>query len=351
MKNHYRSHKVALWTNLIPDLHRPSGDDVARSHHLLDDFNDPHSYNGNVRIVPATLAATPTTTPSPMTSAVNSSLLVDSSRNLVESKRMNNLSGGGTSDNRGGQFKDVQQHSNRATDDHYGAYSTALSVTIAIGCSLLILNVLIFAGVYYQRDKQRMELKRRLEMGMISSSVSGDILAAQNHHNSAINTPSTRLRDKSDLANNSSLYKMDPNVTMSTKRPTRDDCASGNVARSSIISLTSPYSQSIAQLPPPEFADFPSDHPTNSSSNGHASMISNTSSFRASHLTTDSSNVQSVQSVVMTATLPRRSAPISCAPTVNEYPSLSNQASRTSSLKRKPNKSVSISAVDDELRV
>lgn len=41
----------------------------------------------------------------------------------------------------------------------YTAYSTALSVTIAIGCSLLILNVLIFAGVYYQRDKTRHEVK------------------------------------------------------------------------------------------------------------------------------------------------------------------------------------------------
>lgn len=39
------------------------------------------------------------------------------------------------------------------------AYSTALSVTIAIGCSLLILNVLIFAGVWYQRDKTRVEVK------------------------------------------------------------------------------------------------------------------------------------------------------------------------------------------------
>ena len=339
MKNHYRSHKVALWTNLIPDLHRASGDEVARSHHLLDDYNDPHLYSGNVRIVPATLATAPTTTPSPMTSAVNSSLLVDSSRNLVESKRMNNRSG-----DRGGQS--VQQHSNRATDDHYGAYSTALSVTIAIGCSLLILNVLIFAGVYYQRDKQRMELKRRLEMGVMSSSVSGVVVGSQNHHSSAMNATSARLCDKSNLVNNSSLNKME-----STKRPARDDCASNNVARSSIISLTSPYCQSIAQLPPPEFADFPSDHPTSSTSNGHASMISNASSFRAPHPATDSSNVQSVQSVVMTATLPRRSAPISCAPNGNEYPSLSNQASRTSSLKRKPNKSVSISAVDDELRV
>lgn len=34
-----------------------------------------------------------------------------------------------------------------------GSYSTALSVTIAIGCSLLVLNVLIFTAVYYQRDR------------------------------------------------------------------------------------------------------------------------------------------------------------------------------------------------------
>jgi hypothetical protein len=28
-------------------------------------------------------------------------------------------------------------------------------VTIAIGCSLLVLNVLIFTAVYYQRDRNR----------------------------------------------------------------------------------------------------------------------------------------------------------------------------------------------------
>ena len=337
---------MALWTNLIPDLHRTSGDEVARSHHLLDDYNDPHSYNGKVRIVPATLAATPTTTPSPMTSAVNSSLLVDSTSrksakyNEAESSKMNNRSGGAANDGRGGSFKDLQQHSSRSTDDHYGAYSTALSVTIAIGCSLLILNVLIFAGVYYQRDKQRMELKRRLEMGMMSSSVSGDVVAAHNHHSSAMNS--------------SSLYKMDSNVRMMTNRQSRDDCSggggagggsTGSAVRSPVISLTSPYSQNIAQLPPPEFADFPSDHAASSASNGHASMISNTSSFRTPHPGAGSS-------VAMTATLPRRSTAMSCASTDSVgHLSMSSQASRTSSLKRKPNKSVSISGVDDELRV
>lgn len=34
-----------------------------------------------------------------------------------------------------------------------GAYSTALTVTIGIGCSLLILNIIIFAGVYFNRDR------------------------------------------------------------------------------------------------------------------------------------------------------------------------------------------------------
>ena len=39
------------------------------------------------------------------------------------------------------------------------SYSTALSVTIAIGTSLLILNILIFAAVYYQRDRNKIGLE------------------------------------------------------------------------------------------------------------------------------------------------------------------------------------------------
>lgn len=34
---------------------------------------------------------------------------------------------------------------------------TALRVTIIIGCSLLILNLCIFAGVYYQRNENRVD--------------------------------------------------------------------------------------------------------------------------------------------------------------------------------------------------
>lgn len=50
---------------------------------------------------------------------------------------------------------DPNQTDSQAMAMPQATYSTALGVTIAVGCSLLILNVLIFAGVYYQRDKGR----------------------------------------------------------------------------------------------------------------------------------------------------------------------------------------------------
>lgn len=108
--------------------------------------------------------------------------------------------------------------------DGFAAYSTALSVTIAIGCSLLILNVLIFAGVYYQRDKSRMEAKKVAENGrllMPAHSISGDV-----------QTPST------------------PSVSVKAEVTSRMASAG----------MKAPPSTPMAQtthLPPPEFADYP----------------------------------------------------------------------------------------------
>lgn len=44
----------------------------------------------------------------------------------------------------------------------YGGYSTALSITVAVGSSLLVLNLLIFCGVYYQRDRVKEEKKEKV---------------------------------------------------------------------------------------------------------------------------------------------------------------------------------------------
>lgn len=61
------------------------------------------------------------------------------------------------------------------------SYSTWLSVTIAIGVSLLILNMLVFAGVYYQLNKEK------------ASKAKDD---ADTSHNHNLHTHQTTLNDQ-----------------------------------------------------------------------------------------------------------------------------------------------------------
>lgn len=45
MKSHYRGHKMSLWLNLIPQLHRPGGDEVNMRHHHFQE-EGPQFYEG-----------------------------------------------------------------------------------------------------------------------------------------------------------------------------------------------------------------------------------------------------------------------------------------------------------------
>lgn len=124
--------------------------------------------------------------------------------------------------------------------DGFAAYSTALSVTIAIGCSLLILNILIFAGVYYQRDKSRSEAKKISENGGLltaAHSISGDF-----------NTPSEA---------SAAGIKVDMTTTSSTNGGTNSNTRVS--LQESASSARAPPPNPIGQthLPPPEFADYP----------------------------------------------------------------------------------------------
>lgn len=47
MKSHYRGHKMAVWLNLIPQLHRPGDDDISMRHHHFRERGD-HYYAGNI---------------------------------------------------------------------------------------------------------------------------------------------------------------------------------------------------------------------------------------------------------------------------------------------------------------
>lgn len=168
LKNHYRAHRLSFWLNLVPDLHKPGNDDVPDSHHQLDEaagddadqdtLNDvtvkpinPPRQGKDTNYLQGSSIFTMMNLTGPATRSVNGSkAAVASSQGKVHASIVDDaaVGGDGSQGGNGG--------GNSGQEDGFAAYSTALSVTIAIGCSLLILNVLIFAGVYYQRDKTRL---------------------------------------------------------------------------------------------------------------------------------------------------------------------------------------------------
>ncbi|XP_058821516.1 neuroligin-4, Y-linked [Topomyia yanbarensis] len=194
LKNHYRAHRLSFWLNLVPDLHKPGGDDVPSSHHELDEDEEENVPVPTVKPLnpPQRDPASANSNFSFFTTQVFS-LLNFSTYGINNSTSRHNVhkpipvtaeSSEGSEDDGGGSPQ----------EDGFAAYSTALSVTIAIGCSLLILNVLIFAGVYYQRDKTRLNdsrnSKKRNENGQMPNNICGELESLTIH---AKSDPSTIL--------------------------------------------------------------------------------------------------------------------------------------------------------------
>ncbi|CAB3381898.1 Hypothetical predicted protein [Cloeon dipterum] len=164
-KNHFRAHQLSVWLRLVPELHRAGMEDVSTRHNLFRNHNDPDIYDGSVRALDAiyygTLDADYSTT-GPGGRRGNETALVPSGEPMLTTCVSIIAAPTTASGLLAGRNQSDAMASLEAIPG-YGAYSTALSVTIAIGCSLLILNVLIFAGVYYQRDKHRLEVKNMQE--------------------------------------------------------------------------------------------------------------------------------------------------------------------------------------------
>uniref|UniRef100_A0AAQ4QL44 Neuroligin 1 n=1 Tax=Gasterosteus aculeatus aculeatus TaxID=481459 RepID=A0AAQ4QL44_GASAC len=119
VKEHYRANKVNLWLELVPHL---------------------HSLNEVTQLIP-------TTTKIPPPEATNRT----PKTKVLVTKRPNP-----TPFPTETQDSHIQPHLVDQRD-----YSTELSVTIAVGASLLFLNILAFAALYYKKDKRRHDVHRR----------------------------------------------------------------------------------------------------------------------------------------------------------------------------------------------
>lgn len=129
VKDHYRAHKLSTWLNLVPKL-----------------IGIPEE-EWFVMTTPEPTTMTKATTTS-MLSTVSDWLANDRNGTLLSSSSSSSANGNisrATVNTTGGQM-------NRNSESTY-IYSTALSVTIAVGCSLLILNIFAFIALYYKKQK------------------------------------------------------------------------------------------------------------------------------------------------------------------------------------------------------
>ncbi|XP_042183836.1 neuroligin-1-like [Oncorhynchus tshawytscha] len=119
VKEHYRANKVNLWLELVPHLH--SLNEVTQIISTTTKVPPPEVTPRSPKKIPVnTKRPNPTPFPTETQDSQNQPFLVDQ--------------------------RD---------------YSTELSVTIAVGASLLFLNILAFAALYYKKDKRRHDVHRR----------------------------------------------------------------------------------------------------------------------------------------------------------------------------------------------
>ncbi|GAB6019883.1 Carboxylesterase [Chamberlinius hualienensis] len=170
---------MSVWLKLIPDIHRSVGVDSTAQHHLLHNHENLTLFEGVLRPLtfdqhPVINISQTTTVPQTPTRLYSNNATINTRPTASTFPGMNTSqiqTPPGDDGHSVRQLKPTtlptgvmngernESHLIRVEDKHQGSYSTALSVTIAVGCSLLILNVLIFAGVYYQRDKNRVQAK------------------------------------------------------------------------------------------------------------------------------------------------------------------------------------------------
>ncbi|XP_072349577.1 LOW QUALITY PROTEIN: neuroligin-4, X-linked-like [Scyliorhinus torazame] len=125
IREHYRANKVAFWLELVPHLHN---------------LHDILQYT-------STTTKIPPEDPFMTKRAQGKGWTVTTKRPFITSPPKQ-------------EHTDEPPNYARLPEDSRD-YSTELSVTVAVGASLLFLNILAFAALYYKRDK-RHELHRRL---------------------------------------------------------------------------------------------------------------------------------------------------------------------------------------------
>ena len=140
VRNHYRAEQVALWTWLIPGLERLGSRHGSNStfHRFV---GGPGTFSGPTR-PNSFLPPPPTTSPPPNTSPYPGDALLHKNNSFHMAQDAS--------------VRDRHGHGSFFGEDDLGLpYTTALTLTAALGVTLLLLNVLVLAAVHYRKTNHQ----------------------------------------------------------------------------------------------------------------------------------------------------------------------------------------------------
>jgi len=162
---------MALWLDLIPKIHR--SDNLDERFHLLDHFEDVDSFDADgvdlTRLDQLQRTYATTTTPAPAANSTTTSQRVGNSvavrtqpprphnpTPLPSRPRPTSTARPTISRTSSGSTisRLLRSLFSRSRDG-----SVPLGVTVAVGCGLLFLNVLVFAAIFYQREKATRDVR------------------------------------------------------------------------------------------------------------------------------------------------------------------------------------------------
>ncbi|XP_058054010.1 neuroligin-4, X-linked-like [Anopheles bellator] len=201
MRSHYRGHKMALWLNLIPQLHRPGDPDVSMRHHHFRE-REPHYYAGTVRAEsfarPRSLYQNGGGLINDAQESRQESFGTECTPDPTMGEVLQEAGAGSGADGAGSNVLSEEEEEElleKLANRHYYSYTAALGVTVGVGCLLLLLNMLIFAGIYYQRDRT----KRKSQSSAQAAGVAGGGSGATSGTSASVSGSNAGTPDDSEI--------------------------------------------------------------------------------------------------------------------------------------------------------
>ena len=157
-RDHYRGQKIALWLDLLPHINEEITRTVAKpdsAEHNLDNPKNMSTFDEPSRLIthfrrtgPPWVYVQPSTTPHQ-----NDGIYAGNYLNVSFVTPQPPFMKDTTSEDDSDISSDASPILGTNYQKSVAKNSVPLSITVAVGCTLLFFNILIFAGVYYQRER------------------------------------------------------------------------------------------------------------------------------------------------------------------------------------------------------